>query len=117
MLSDLLVAGITLLVFGAVAILVFVFGQIAAVQFRVRRRFAVPAQNAQVSPKLASSLAAIISTYFDEKRFGIPPFSLLARSPSPETWTTWAACVSSWVTRWIACSCIVRSEWPGPMTP
>jgi tight adherence protein C len=71
MLSDFPVVVITLLVFGAVAIPVFVLGHIATVQFRVRRRVAVPAQNAQVSPKLASSLDAIISTYFDEKRFGI----------------------------------------------
>jgi tight adherence protein C len=72
MLTDLPVALITVLVFGAVAIAVFVVGQIAAVQFRVRRRVAVQAQDdAPASPKLVSTFDSIVSTYFDEKRFGV----------------------------------------------
>jgi tight adherence protein C len=71
MLTDLSVVVITVLVFGAVAILVFVVGQIAAVQVRVRRRVAVHTQDASASSGLASGLDAIVSTYFDEKRFGV----------------------------------------------
>jgi len=71
MLTDLSVVLITVLVFGAVAILVFVVGQIAAMQIRVRRRVAVHAQDARASPGLASGFGAIVSTYFDEKRFGV----------------------------------------------
>jgi tight adherence protein C len=71
MFTDLSVVLITGLIFGSVAIAVFVVGQIATVQIRVRRRVAVPAQDARASPKLASTFAAIVSTYFDEKRFGV----------------------------------------------
>jgi tight adherence protein C len=71
MFTDLSVVLITVLVFGAVAILVFVVAQIAAVQVRVRRRVAVHAPDAHASPGLVSSLDTIVSTYFDEKRFGI----------------------------------------------
>src|SRR6516162_3499590 len=72
MFTDLPVALIAVLVFGAVAIAVFIVGQIATVQFRVRRRVAAQAQDdAPESPGLVSTLDSIVSTYFDEKRFGL----------------------------------------------
>ena len=71
MAADLSAVLITVLVFGAVAIAVFVIGQFAAVQIRVRRRVAAHAQDAEASPSLASGFDALVSTYFDEKRFGI----------------------------------------------
>jgi tight adherence protein C len=69
--ADLAVVLITVLVFSAVAIAVFVVAQFAAVQIRVRRRVAVHARDAETSPSLGSSLDALVSTYFDEKRFGV----------------------------------------------
>jgi len=71
MAADLSAVLITVLVFGAVAIAVFVIGQFAAVQIRVRRRVAAHAPDAEASPSLASGFDALVSTYFDEKRFGI----------------------------------------------
>jgi tight adherence protein C len=71
MAADLSAVLITVLVFGAVAIAVFVVGQFAAVQVRVRRRVAAHAPDAEASPRLASGFDAFVSTYFDEKRFGI----------------------------------------------
>ncbi len=62
---------IAVLVFGAVAIAVFVVGQFALVQSRVRRRVAAHARDDEASPGLASGFDALVSTYFDEKRFGI----------------------------------------------
>ncbi len=69
--ADLSAVLITFLVFGAVAIAVFVIGQFIAVQTRVRRRVAAHAADAEASPRLASGFDALVSTYFDEKRFGI----------------------------------------------
>ena len=69
--ADLATLLITILIFGAVAIAVFVIAQFAAVQIRVRRRVAVHAQDAETSPGFGSSLDALVSTYFDEKRFGV----------------------------------------------
>jgi tight adherence protein C len=69
--ADLAVVLITALVFGAVAIAVFVVAQFAAVQIRVRRRVAVHAREADASASLGSSLDALVATYFDEKRFGV----------------------------------------------
>jgi tight adherence protein C len=69
--ADLAAVLITVLVFGAVAIAVFVIAQFAAVQIRVRRRVAGHAQDAETSPSLASSFDSLVSTYFDEKRFGV----------------------------------------------
>src|SRR2546429_8597914 len=68
---DLSVVLITFLVFGAVTIAVFVLGRIASVQFLIRRRVAVQAQQVTASPKSRSGLDALISTYFDEKRLGL----------------------------------------------
>jgi tight adherence protein C len=62
---------VTILVFGAVAIAVFVIGQLITVQSRVRRRVSAHTQTAETSPRLASSFDALISAYFDDKRFGI----------------------------------------------
>src|SRR6266576_1923360 len=69
--ADLAAVLITVLVFAAVAITVFVIAQFAAVQIRVRRRVAVHAQDAETSASLASGLDSLVSTYFDEKRFGV----------------------------------------------
>jgi tight adherence protein C len=71
MFGNLSIVLITVLVFGAVTIAVFVLGQMASVQFLIRRRVAVQAQPVAASPKSRSGLDALISTYFDEKRFGI----------------------------------------------
>jgi tight adherence protein C len=62
---------ISALVFGAVAIAVFVIGQFIAVQTRVRRRVADYAPHSEASPRLTSRLDSLVSTYFDEKRFRI----------------------------------------------
>jgi len=67
--ADLAVVLITILVFGAVAIAVFVVARFAAVQFRVRRRVAVHARDAKTSPRFG--FEALVSAYFDEKRFGL----------------------------------------------
>src|SRR5262249_32210404 len=67
--ADLAVVLITVLVFGGVSIAVFVVAQLAAVQFRVRRRVAAHAQDAEISSKYGFD--ALISAYFDEKRFGV----------------------------------------------
>src|SRR5262245_13245841 len=67
--ADLAVVLITVLVFGAVAIAVFVVARFAAVQFRVRRRVAVHAPDAKTSPRFG--FEALVSAYFDEKRFGL----------------------------------------------
>jgi tight adherence protein C len=69
--ADLAVVLITVLVFGAVAIAVFVVAQFTAVQIRVHRRVAVHAREADASASLGSSLDALVATYFDEKRFGV----------------------------------------------
>src|SRR5262249_33912735 len=71
MTPDLAVILITVLVFGAVAIVVFVAAQFATVHMRVRRRVAVQARDAEASPKLASGFEGFVSTFFDEKRFGV----------------------------------------------
>jgi tight adherence protein C len=71
--ADLAPVLITVLVFGAVATAVFVVGQFINVQSRVRRRIEAHAHkfSAETSPRLASSVDAFVSTYFDEKRFGV----------------------------------------------
>jgi tight adherence protein C len=71
MFTDLSVALITVLVFGSVAIAVFAVAQIAALQIRVSRRVAAHAKDAPAPKSLASTFHAIVSTYFDEKRFGV----------------------------------------------
>jgi tight adherence protein C len=62
---------ISALVFGAVAITVFVIGQFISVNARVRRRVVTHVPAAEVSRRGAFNFDSLISTYFDEKRFGI----------------------------------------------
>src|SRR5215510_3959082 len=68
---------ITILAFGAVAIGVFVIGQFIAVQIRVRQRVAMQGRGAalrdetETTPGLTSGFDALVSTIFEEKRFGI----------------------------------------------
>jgi len=68
---------ITILAFGAVAIGVFAIGQFLAVQIRVHQRVAAQGQDAaqtrdaETAPGLASGFDALVSTIFEEKRFGV----------------------------------------------
>jgi tight adherence protein C len=62
---------ITVLAFGAVAIGVFAIGQLIAVQIRVNQRVAAQGRVAETEPGFASGFDALVSTFFDEKRFGV----------------------------------------------
>jgi tight adherence protein C len=62
---------ITILAFGAVTIGVFAIGQFVAVQLRVRQRIEAKGRDAESAPGLASGFDALVSTVFDEKRFGV----------------------------------------------
>ena len=68
---------ITILAFGAVAIGVYAIGQFLAVQIRVHQRVAAQSQDAaqrrdaEAAPGLASGFDALVSTIFEEKRFGV----------------------------------------------
>src|SRR5216684_8988113 len=68
---------ITVLAFGAVATAVFVIGQFIAVQIRVHQRVAMQGRGAalrdetETAPGLTSGFDALVSTFFDEKRFGV----------------------------------------------
>src|SRR5262252_4216833 len=68
---------ITVLAFGAVATAVFVIGQFIAVQIRVHQRVAMQGRGAalrdetETAPGLTSGFDALVSTIFDEKRFGV----------------------------------------------
>src|SRR5215471_14641279 len=68
---------ITVLAFGAVATAVFVIGQFIAVQIRVHQRMAMQGRGAALrdetesAPGLTSGFDALVSTIFDEKRFGV----------------------------------------------
>jgi tight adherence protein C len=62
---------ITILAFGAVAIGVFAIGQFIAVQIRVHQRVAAQGRHVETAPGLASGFDALVSTFFDEKRFGV----------------------------------------------
>jgi tight adherence protein C len=68
---------ITILAFGAVAIGVYAIGQFLSVQIRVHQRVAAQGQDAaqrgdaNTAPGLASGFDALVSTIFDEKRFGV----------------------------------------------
>ena len=70
MLTDFSPLLITIFAFGAVATTVFVIGQFLAVQIRLQKRIAVPGRTRPAS-RLASSFDSLVSTYFDEKRFGV----------------------------------------------
>ena len=68
---------ITILAFGAVAIGVFAIGQFLAVQIRIHQRVAAQGQDAaqrrdaETAAGLASGFDALVSTIFEEKRFGV----------------------------------------------
>src|SRR5262245_52196999 len=66
----------TVLAFGAVATAVFVIGQLSVVQIRVHQRVAMQGRGAalresETAPGLTSGFDALVSTIFDEKRFGV----------------------------------------------
>src|SRR6266536_4079844 len=69
--SELSLLLITILAFGAVAIGVFAIGQFVAVQIRVHQRVAAQGRDAETVPGLTSGFDALVSTIFDEKRFGV----------------------------------------------
>ncbi|MGA7333968.1 MAG: hypothetical protein WBX77_19875, partial [Pseudolabrys sp.] len=75
--QELAILLITILAFGAVAIGVFVIGQFIAVQIRVHQRVAMQGRGAalrdetETAPGLTSGFDALVSTIFDEKRFGV----------------------------------------------
>ena len=73
MLTDFSPLLITLFAFGAVATAVFVIGQFIAVHVRVQKRMAIPGRGARAAATsgLGSSFEWLVSTYFDEKRFGV----------------------------------------------
>ena len=70
MLTDFSPLLITIFAFGAVATAVFVIGQFLALQIRLQKRIAVPGRTRPAS-RLASSFDSLVSTYFDEKHFGV----------------------------------------------
>jgi tight adherence protein C len=69
--QELLILLITFLAFGAVAIGVFAIGQFIAVQIRVHQRVAAQGRDVETAPGLTSGFDALVSTFFDEKRFGV----------------------------------------------
>src|SRR5258705_2471492 len=69
--QELLFLLITILAFGAVAIGVFAIGQFIAVQIRVHQRVAAQGRDVETASGLASGFDALVSTFFDEKRFGV----------------------------------------------
>jgi len=71
MLTDLSPLLITVLAFAAVATAVFVIGQLVAVQMRVRQRVAAQGSGVEAAPGLAASFDTLVSSFFDEKRFGV----------------------------------------------
>ena len=74
MMTDYSVLFIGALAFGAVTAIVFVVGQFIATQARVQQRVggaAVSSSSGAPGAELASSLNSLVSTYFDEKRFGV----------------------------------------------
>jgi tight adherence protein C len=62
---------IVLMAFGAVAALVFVAGQYFASQLQLQRRAASSGRATETMPALLESVNALVSSYFDEKRFGV----------------------------------------------
>jgi tight adherence protein C len=71
MLTDFSPLLITIFAFGAVATAVFVIGQFVAFQIRLQKRIAVPGRGTRATSSLASSFDSLVSTYFNEKRFGV----------------------------------------------
>src|SRR5262249_60489373 len=62
---------ITILAFGSVAIGVFAIGQFIAVQIRVHQRVTAQGRDVETALGLASGFDALVSTIFEEKRFGV----------------------------------------------
>src|SRR5687768_11826312 len=63
---------ISLCAFGAVSAIVFVIAQSIMTQVRVQQRIGAPTGNAATgAPEWGSALDGLVSTYFDEKRFGV----------------------------------------------
>jgi tight adherence protein C len=50
---------------------VFVVGQFVAVQMRVRQRVAAQGSGIEAAPGLAAGFDALVSGFFNEKRFGL----------------------------------------------
>jgi len=71
MLTNLSPLLITVLAFIAVATAVFVIGQFVAVQMRVRQRVAAQGSGFEAAPGFAASIDALVTGFFDEKRFGV----------------------------------------------
>src|SRR5262249_15915447 len=71
MLFDLSPTLIVIFAFGAVAIAVYVIGQVVSVQMRVRQRTAATKLEASVAPGFGANLDALVASYFDEQRFGV----------------------------------------------
>jgi len=69
--QELLILLITILAFGAVAIGVFAIGQFIAVQIRVHQRVTAQGRDVETAPGLASGFDALVSTFFDERHFGV----------------------------------------------
>jgi hypothetical protein len=61
---------ITLLAFAAVAAAVFVAAQVITAQVRVQQRIGAPSKNGE-SVAFAAGLDGLITSYFDEKSFGL----------------------------------------------
>ena len=59
-----------LMAFGAVAAFVYVTGQYVATEVRVQKRARIP-QRVPESTDLFAGVSTLVSTYFDEKRFGL----------------------------------------------
>lgn len=62
---------IILLAFGAVSSLVFVATQHFSTHLHLQRRTAGAGQGTEGAPPLVDNVHALVSTYFDEKRFGV----------------------------------------------
>jgi tight adherence protein C len=62
---------IALLALGAVAALVFVAGQYFSAQLHLQRRAGGPVAGTETTPALIESINTLVSTYFDENKFGL----------------------------------------------
>jgi tight adherence protein C len=64
---------IVVLAFGAVVVIAYVIGQLVVTNAKVQHRIAAPAGGAHAggSNNLSTTVEALVTTYFDEKRFGI----------------------------------------------
>lgn len=69
--SDQLIPLVTVaMAFSAVAAFVYVMGQYVATEVRVQKRATIPQRKVE-SGNLFAGVNALVSTYFDEKRFGL----------------------------------------------